>query len=117
MNNAVFRNQWKIFKNIGTLNNLQQEEKERNYLVFKTNCHTKKFFTQNLLAIEMKKLKYLCINCLSIVELYKTVTYQFWLDYVEQKYGKKVKLCLMDTDSFIVYIKIDDVYENIAKKI
>ena len=30
-------------------------ERRRNYLVSKPNCHTKKFFTENLLAIEMKK--------------------------------------------------------------
>ena len=30
--------------------------------------------------------------------------YEFWYDYVKQKYGKKAKLCYMDTRSFIVYI-------------
>ena len=45
--------------------------------------------------------KYLGI---SILKLSKIVKYEFWYDYVKLKYGKKTKLCYMDTDSFIVYI-------------
>ena len=47
---------------------------------------------------------------LSILEISKTVIYEFWYDYVKLKYGEKAKLCYMDTDSFIVYIKTDDIY-------
>ena len=42
---------------------------------------------------------------LSILELSKILTYEFWYDYVKPKYGKKAKICYMDTDSFTVYIK------------
>ena len=31
------------------------------------------------------------------------------------KYGEKVKLCYMDTDSFIVYIKTDDICKNFTE--
>ena len=47
---------------------------------------------------------------LSILQLSKILMYEFWDDYVKQKYGEKVKLCYMDTDSLLVYIKADDVY-------
>ena len=40
--------------------------------------------------------------------------YEFCYDYVKPKYGKKTKLFYMDTDSFIVYIKTDDIYKDIA---
>ena len=40
---------------------------------------------------------------------------EFWYDYVKTKYDKKVKLCNIDTDSVIVYIKTDDIYEDIAE--
>ena len=40
--------------------------------------------------------------------------YELWYGYVKPKYGEKVKLCYMDTDSFIVYIKTDDIYKDIA---
>ena len=42
---------------------------------------------------------------LSILEMSKTVMYEFWYDYVKPKYKEKAKLCYMDTDSFLVYIK------------
>ena len=39
--------------------------------------------------------------------------YEFWYDYVKPK-CEKAKLCYMDTDSFIVCIKTDDIYKDIA---
>ena len=42
---------------------------------------------------------------LSILELSKMIMYKFWYDYVKPKYSEKAKLCYMETDSFIVYIK------------
>ena len=41
--------------------------------------------------------------------------YEFWYDYVKQKYGEKSKLCYTDTD--IVYIKTDDINKNIEENI
>ena len=41
----------------------------------------------------------------SIPELSKILLYEFWYDYVKPKYVAKAKLCYMETDSFIVYIK------------
>ena len=35
--------------------------------------------------------------------------YEFWHDYVKVKYGEKVKLCFIYTNSFSVYIKTDDI--------
>ena len=43
--------------------------------------------------------------------------YHFWHDYAKPKYGEKAKLCYMDTDSFIVYIKVDDVYRDVAQDV
>ena len=39
---------------------------------------------------------------------------EFWYDYVKPKYGEKTKMFYMDADSFIVYIKTDDIYKDIA---
>ena len=52
-----------------------------------------------------------------ILELSKILMYEFWCDYVKPKYGEKAKLCYMDTDSFIVYIKTDDIYKDIAEDV
>ena len=52
---------------------------------------------------------------LSILEISKIIIYEFRYDHVKLKYNKKVKLCYMDTDSFIVHVKTEDNYEDIAK--
>ena len=52
---------------------------------------------------------------LSILELSKMVMYKFWYDYVKAKYGEKVRLCCVDTDSLIIYIKTKNVYSDAAK--
>ena len=54
---------------------------------------------------------------LSVLEISKIVMYEFCYDYVKLEYGQKAKLCYMDTNSFIVYIKIEDIYSDIAKDI
>ena len=46
---------------------------------------------------------------LSILNLSKTIMYEFWFDYVKSKYGENAKLCYMDTDSFIIHVKTDDI--------
>ena len=46
---------------------------------------------------------------LLILELIEIVMYDFCYDYINPKYKEKSKLCYMDTDSFIVYIKTDDI--------
>ena len=53
--------------------------------------------------VKMNKLVYLGF---SILEISKTLMYEFWFDYMKPKYGDNVKLCYMDTDSFIISIKI-----------
>ena len=96
--------------------------RRRNYLVSKPNYHTTKFFTEKLLATELQKKteilmsKAVCLG-LSILELRKILMYEFWYDYLKPKYGEKAKLCYMDTDSFIVYIKTEDIYKDIAEDV
>ena len=54
---------------------------------------------------------------LLILELSKTLMYEFCYNYVKPKCGEKVKLCYMDTDSFFVSIKTDDIYKDIAENV
>ena len=111
-NNAVFE---KTMKNVRKHRNIKlvTTERRRNCLVSEPNYHTRKFFTENLLAIEMKKWNKnpeIIMNKpvylgLSILELSKILMYELWYNYVKPKYGEKAKFCYMDTDSFIVSIK------------
>ena len=96
-------------------------EKRRNCLVSEPNYHTTKFFTKNLLGIKTKKTEILMNKPaylgLSVLELSKILMYEFWYDYVEPGHGEKPKLSYMNTDSFIVYIKINDIHKDIAEDI
>ena len=50
----------------------------------------------------------------SISEISKTLMYEFWYDYIKPKYQDNAKLCYTHTDSFIINIKTEDFYEDIA---
>ena len=68
----------------------------------------------NKTQITMNKSVYLI---LLILDLSKMVMYEIWYDYLKSKYGKKTKLCYMDTDSFITHIKTEDIYKNISEDV
>ena len=95
MNSAAFG---KTMQNVRKrrYNKLFTTEKRKNYMVSEPNYHTTKFFTENLLAIEMKKTQILmyepvCLG-LSILELSKIIMYQFQYKYVKPKYCEKNKI-------------------------
>ena len=54
---------------------------------------------------------------LSILEISKILMYGFWYDYIKPKYNNNVKLYYTDTDSFIINIKTNDFYEDIASDV
>ena len=54
---------------------------------------------------------------MSILDISKTLMYEFWYDYIKPKYQDKAKLCYMDTDSFVIHIKTEDFYEDIANDV
>ena len=85
------------------------------------NYHTAEWFSECFLATEMKKIK-VKINKpvyigLAILEISKTLMYEFWYDYVKPKYQNNAKLRYMDTDSFIISIKTEGFYEDIANDV
>ena len=93
-------------------------DEKRSKLISEPNYHTTKQFSENLLAIEMKKTKvkmnkpvYLGM---SILDISKTLMYEFWYDYIKPKYGDSAKLCYMNTDSFIIRIFAGNFYRDIA---
>ena len=51
----------------------------------------------------------------AILDLSKTLMYEFHCDYMRAKYGSKVKLCYMNTDSFVYEIETEDFYRDIEK--
>ena len=52
-----------------------------------------------------------------MLEISKTLMHEIWYDYIKTKYQNSVKLFYMDTDSFIINIKTEDFYEDIANDV
>ena len=99
--------------------NWQLEIKKKS-ISFRTFLSYKKYFSENLMAIEMKKKvkmnKPICLG-MSILDISKTLMYEFWCDYIKQKYQNRAKRCYMDTDSFVIQIIIEYFYKKIANDI
>ena len=81
---------------------LQKKRKKKKLSVVRLKYHTTMFFTQHLLAIGIKK---------------SQMQYQFWYNHLKLKYIEKAMLSHLDTDTFIVYIKTDDIYKDINEDV
>ena len=120
MNNSVFG---KTMENVPNHRDIKlvTKNQKRNKLVSEPNYHTSKHFLEDLMAIEMRKTKVVMSKPVylgqAILDISKTLMYEFWYDYLKPKYGDKVKLCYMDTDNFIVHIETEDFYEDIASNV
>ena len=94
---------------------------KRKKLASEPNYHTTKWFSENLLGTETKKTSTKSnkpINLgLAILSLSKIKMYEYWHDEMKPKYGDRIKLCYMDTDSFIMHIKTEDFYKDIANDV
>ena len=66
------------------------------------------------IKVKMNKPVYLG---LIILEISKLLMYEFWYDYIKPKYQGNAKLSYMDKDNFIVNVKTEDVYEDIANDV
>ena len=53
----------------------------------------------------------------AILDLSKTLMYEFHYEYMRARYGSKVKLCYMDTDSFVYEIETEDFYRDVANDV
>ena len=117
MNNSVFG---KTMENVRKHRDIKlvTTEKRRLKLASEPNYHTTTHFSENLIAIEMKKTKVKMNKPIylgqAILDISKTVMYEFWYNYIKPKYEDKARLCYMDTDSFIMNIKTEDFFKDIA---
>ena len=98
---------------IKLVNNKKQAEK----LSAKPNFNHCNIFNEDLVAIHMKKTK-LVFNKpvylgMCILDLSKTLMYDFHYNYIKQKYGDKAKLLLTDTDSLMYELQTGDFYKDI----
>ena len=100
---------------------LVTSDKRRNILASEPNYHTSKHISEDLMIIEMKKVwvkmnKPIYLGQ-AILDISKTLMYEFWYDYIKPKYADKARALYTDTDSFVINIKTDDFYKDIASDV
>ena len=117
MNNSVFG---KTMENIRNRVNIKLVDSGEQFkkLTAKPNYGSRKIFNENLISVHMKKTS-LTMNKpvylgMSILDLSKTIMYDFHYKYIKPKYGSKAKLLFTDTDSFLYEIETEDFYKDIA---
>ena len=117
MNNSVFG---KTMENIRNRVNVKLVDAGEQFkkLAAKPNYNGRKIFNENLVSVHMKKTS-LTMNKpvylgMTILDLSKTVMYDFHYKYIKPKYGSKAKLLFTDTDSFLYEIQTEDFYKDIS---
>ena len=120
MNNSVFGKTMENVRNHRDTKLVTNDER-KNKLASEPNYHTTKHFSEDLQAIEMRKTKVIMNKPVylgqAILDISKTLMYEFWYDYIKPKYGDKAKLCYMDTDNFIILIETEDFCKDISKDV
>ena len=117
MNNSVFGKTMENIRNRVDVKLVNNENKLRK-LVAKPNFRSRKIFSENLVSVHMKKTS-LTMNKpvylgMCILDLSKTIMYDFHYNYIKSKYGDKAKLLFSDTDSLMYEIQTEDFYKDIS---
>ena len=120
MNNAVFGKTMENIRNRVDVKLVNTEEKARK-LIAKPNFRSCKIFSENLISVHMKKTS-LTMNKpvylgMCILDLSKTIMYDFHYNYIKPKYGNKAKLLFTDTDSLMYEIETEDFYKDISRDV
>ena len=121
MNNSVFR---KTMENIRKHRDIKLVNNKEDYLkqVMKPNFKGGVLMGADLMSCEMGKVKVKMNKPVylgqAILDLSKTIMYEFHYDYMKRKYNKNnLKLLYMDTDSLVYDIKTEDFYKDIAEDV
>ena len=120
MNNSVFG---KTIENIRKRQNviLVDDRKLANKLSSKPNFDRATIFDENLVACHMKKTEVYLNKPIyvgqAILDLSKTLMFDFHYNYIRKKYNNKAELLFTNTDSLMYLIQTDDFYLNIRKEI
>ena len=117
MNNSVFG---KTMENVRNHRDIKivTTDKRRSILASEPNYHSTKYISKDLLIMEMKKVEVKMNKPIylgqAILDISKTLMYEFCYDYIKPKYEDKARLCYMDTDSFVIHIKTKDFHKDNA---
>lgn len=117
MNLSVFGKTMENIRNHRDIKLVTSEKAYQRY-VMKPNFKDAHAVSKNLMGVEMGKTEIKMNKPVylgqAILDLSKLVMYEFHYDYMQPKYGSKIQLCYMDTDSFVYFIKAEDFYRDTA---
>ena len=118
MNNSVFGKTMENIRNRVDVKLVNTKEKLRK-LVAKPNLKSPpKIFSENLVSVHMRKTSLLMNKPvylgMCILDLSKTIMYDFHYNYIKSKYEDKAKLLFTDTDSLMYEIETEDFYKDIS---
>ena len=120
MSSSVFGKKMENIRNYKDMNLVTSEQKYQKY-VMKPNFKDGHPFSKHLFVMEMGKIEIKMNKSVypgqTILDLSKTLMYEFHYDYMRPKNGSKVKLCYMDTDSFVYEIETEDFNRDTAKDV
>ena len=116
MNNSVFGKTMENIRNRVDIK-LVNDKNKAERLAAKPNFKHCNIFSEDLTAIHMKK-TFLTFNKpvylgMCILDLSKTLMFDFHYNYIKKKYEDKAKLLFTDTDSLMYEIRTKDFYEDI----
>ena len=120
MNNSVFgKTMENIRKRVDV--RLVTNEKKLLKMTSKPTFVSNKIFNDNLVAVHKMK-ETITLNKpayigMCILDLSKTLMYDFHYNYIKKKYGNKARLLFTDTDSLAYDIEADDVYQDFRNEI
>ena len=118
MNNSVFGKTMENIRKRVDVKLVNTQEKLRK-LVAKPNLKgPPKIFSEDFVTVQMKrtslKMDKPVYLGMCILDLSKTIMYEFHYDYIKRKYGDKAKLLFTDTDSLMYEIETEDFYKDIS---
>jgi hypothetical protein len=120
MNNSVFGKTMENVRNRVDIR-IVNDEKKWNKLSKKHNFKSVTIFSENLVAVHMRRtsvrLKKPTYLGMSILDISKTLMYDFHYNYIKPKYGNNAKLLFTDTDSLCYEITTEDFYKDISEDV
>ncbi|CAH3182390.1 unnamed protein product, partial [Porites lobata] len=120
MNNSVFG---KTIENIRKRQNIElvDDRKRAAKLTSRPNFDRATIFDKNLIAVHMKKTEVYFDKPVyvgqAILDLSKTLMFDFHYNYIRKKYKNKAELLFTDTDSLMYQIYTDNFYKDISRDI
>ena len=120
MNRSVFGKAMENIRNHKDMKLVTREQKHQKY-VMNPSFKDRYPFSKHLFAVEMGRTEIKMNKPVylgrAILDLSKRPMYEFYYNYMRPEYGSKIRLCYMDTDSFVYEMETEDFYRDIAKDV